>query len=54
MQSVEDPTAFRANIQGRLNQVLDTNTNANTNTLATDLEKGVFNYAIKEAGIQKS
>jgi transcription elongation factor S-II len=53
MQSVEDPTAFRANIQGRLNQVLDTNTNANTNTLATDLEKGVFNYAIKEAGIQK-
>ena len=47
MQTIDDPTTFRTNIQRRLNLVLD------SETLSVNLEKGVFNYAIKEAGIQK-
>lgn len=45
--TIDDPATFRNNIQRRLNLVLD------SEPMSINLEKGVFNYALKEAGIQK-
>ena len=46
-QTVDDPTTFRNNIQRKLNLVLD------SDAMSINLEKGVFNYALKEAGSRK-
>lgn len=47
MHTVENPTQFRNNICAKLALVID------DETLSTNLEKGVFNYAIKEGSSKK-
>jgi len=44
---IERPEVFRANICKKLTPILD------DETTATNLEKGIFNYAIKEANNKK-
>jgi len=47
MHTVENPTQFRNNICAKLALVIE------DETLSTNLEKGVFNYAIKEGTSKK-
>ena len=44
---IADPVKFRENVCDRLNMVLD------DKTIATNMEKGIYNYAIKEANSKK-
>ena len=47
MRKIHDPDTFRSNIVERLNVILQNKKNSN------NLEKGIFNYAIKEATTRK-
>lgn len=49
MEKINSPDTFRENIRTKLNQIL----NNNDNTITINLEKGIFNYAIKEANNRK-
>lgn len=49
MEKINSPDSFRENIRSKLNQIL----NCSDNTITINLEKGVFNYAIKEANNRK-
>jgi transcription elongation factor S-II len=49
MEKINSPDTFRENIRAKLNQIL----NCSDNTITINLEKGVFNYAIKEANNRK-
>jgi transcription elongation factor S-II len=49
MQSISNPEKFRENIRVKINQVID----VPDINVAGNLEKGVYNYAIKEATHQK-
>lgn len=44
---INDPATFRENVCKRLQAILE------DETLAINLEKGIYNYAIKEAGTRK-
>uniref|UniRef100_A0A6C0DPV3 TFIIS-type domain-containing protein n=1 Tax=viral metagenome TaxID=1070528 RepID=A0A6C0DPV3_9ZZZZ len=44
---ISNPTSFREKVCDRLNVILE------DKTLATNMEKGIYNYAIKEAGSRK-
>jgi transcription elongation factor S-II len=44
---IADPVKFRENVCDRLNSVLD------DKTIAINMEKGIYNYAIKEANSKK-
>jgi transcription elongation factor S-II len=48
MTTIADPESFRANIRIKIQAIIN-----DTETNAINLEKGIFNYAIKEANIQK-
>jgi transcription elongation factor S-II len=47
MYKIDNPSIFRQNIIGRINAVLNDEKNS------INLEKGIYNYAIKEAGNRK-
>ena len=47
MYSIEDPEKFRANVCGKLAVIVP------DPTIRTNIEKGVYNYAIKEANTKK-
>lgn len=49
METIKSPEIFRENIRKKLNSILNC-TDAN---ITINLEKGIFNYAIKEAGTRK-
>ena len=49
MEKINSPDVFRNNIRSKLNQIL----NCSDNTITINLEKGIFNYAIKEANNRK-
>ena len=49
MEKINSPDSFRENIRAKLNQII----NSSDNTITINLEKGVFNYAIKEANNRK-
>ena len=49
MEKINSPDSFRDNIRSKLNKIL----NCSDNTITINLEKGVFNYAIKEANNRK-
>jgi transcription elongation factor S-II len=49
MEKINSPDTFRENIRAKLNQII----NSNDNTITINLEKGIFNYAIKEANNRK-
>jgi len=44
---IADPVKFRENVCDRLDAILD------DKTIATNMEKGIYNYAIKEANTKK-
>ena len=45
--AVQNPDVFRENVRKKMEPILDDETNA------TNLEKAIFNYAIKEATSRK-
>jgi hypothetical protein len=47
VRKIDDPEGFRANIRTKLNETFNNEKNSN------NLEKGIFNYALKEAERQK-
>lgn len=47
MYKITNPDGFRTNIRGKLNLTI------NNDVFSTNLEKGVYNYAIKEATSKK-
>jgi transcription elongation factor S-II len=47
MNKISNPDKFRENIRGKFSVILD------DSIAATNLEKGVFNYAIKESNTRK-
>ena len=47
MYSVENPDTFRSNLRSKLSPILE------NDVLSTNLEKGIYNYAIKEANNRK-
>jgi transcription elongation factor S-II len=49
METIKSPETFRENIRKKLNTIL----NSNDPTITINLEKGIFNYAIKEASNRK-
>ena len=49
MKKVTNSATFRENIQEKLREIL----NVNDKNFSINLEKGIFNYAIKEAGRKK-
>ena len=49
METIKSPDTFRENIRKKLNGIL----NCNDPTVTINLEKGIFNYAIKEASNRK-
>ena len=48
---IENPETFRANVQTKLAAILELE-DGNT-TISINMEKGIYNYAIKEAGLRK-
>ena len=49
METIKSPEIFRENIRKKLNSIL----NCTDTNITINLEKGIFNYAIKEAGNRK-
>ena len=49
MNKITNSTVFRENIQGKISGIL----NISDNSVSINLEKGIFNYAIKEATQRK-
>ena len=47
IRKVENPDTFRANIRKKLDAILENEKNS------LNLEKGIFNYALKEADRRK-
>jgi transcription elongation factor S-II len=47
MRKIDNPENFRKNIREKLQNILDSETKAN------NLEKGIYNYALKEANFRK-
>ena len=47
MRNIANPTEFRANISNKLNAIID------DDTLCVNVERGVFNYSLKEASSKK-
>ena len=47
LQKIDNPDLFRSNIRNRLNEKLKNEKNS------LNLERGIFNYALKEAERQK-
>ena len=47
MSKITNPETFRTNIRNKLNIILE------DETASTNLEKGIYNYAIKEANAKK-
>jgi len=50
MQQIQDPEMFRKNICGKLADILSTDVGVND---TENLEKGIYNFAIKEATQRK-
>jgi transcription elongation factor S-II len=46
-RKIENPEQFRLNIRGKLNEIIENEKHS------TNLEKGIFNYALKEAASRK-
>jgi len=46
-RKIENPEQFRLNIRGKLNEIIENEKHS------TNLEKGMFNYALKEASSRK-
>ena len=46
-RKIENPEQFRLNIRGKLNEIIENEKHS------TNLEKGIFNYALKEASSRK-
>jgi transcription elongation factor S-II len=51
--SIENPLKFRTNVVNKLKENFDDFINDENNTFFINLEKGIFNYAIKEATSKK-
>ena len=49
MNKITNPTVFRENIQGKIFGILG----GSDNSVSINLEKGIFNYAVKEATRKK-
>jgi transcription elongation factor S-II len=47
VRKIDNPEEFRSKIRGKLNQIFNNDKNS------TNLEKGIFNYTLKEADLQK-
>ncbi len=47
LQKIDNPDLFRANIRSKINNILDNEKNS------TNLEKGVYNYTLKESDNRK-
>ena len=47
MRTITNPTEFRKNISNKLNVIIE------DDTLCVNVERGVFNYSLKEASIKK-
>jgi len=47
MRNIANPTEFRTNISNKLNAILE------DDTLCVNVERGVFNYSLKEASTKK-
>ncbi len=47
LRKIENPESFRSNIRKKINEILNDDKNSN------NLEKGIFNYALKEAEHKK-
>jgi len=47
MYKIDNPVSFRENIRAKLESIID------NKTLSINLEKGIFNYTIKEANSKK-
>ena len=46
-RKIANPEQFRLNIRGKLNEIIENEKHS------TNLEKGIFNYALKEAANRK-
>ena len=46
-RKIANPEQFRLNIRGKLNEIIENEKHS------TNLEKGIFNYALKEASSRK-
>ena len=49
MQTIKHPECFRKNVLAKLQDILATSTLPSTLNIGINIEKGIFNYAIKEA-----
>jgi len=47
MRNIDNPTEFRNNITNKLNAII------NDDTLCVNVERGVFNYSLKESNSKK-
>lgn len=47
MRNISNPTEFRANVSNKLNVIIE------DDTLCVNVERGVFNYSLKEASSKK-
>ena len=47
MRIIQNPQEFRTNISQKINNIID------DEILSINIEKGVFNYSLKEASLKK-
>ena len=53
MTLIENPDIFRKNISSKIQTVLDDGGSPTNETLAINIEKSIFNFAIKEANMRR-